>query len=228
MILFYTPGTCALAEIIVLQWTGEPHRLCRLSREERQGPVYRSTVNPMGQVPALLIDGRVLTENTALLALLADRRPERGLLPVVYTPERYEAHRRLAWFDSTFHVAHKPLFAPQRFHPDPALHDAIRAQALVQIRGALSHLDAGLRRSSWVMGPHRSVVDAYAFALSRWCESRIDYAAEFPNVKRFLDMMRAEPGVARALQIETTEPGPDHLSFAALTAGNVLRGELDA
>ena len=236
MILFYTPGTCALSEMIVMQWTGEPHRLCRVDRDQRRGAAYRGAVNPMGQVPALLVDNRVLTENGALLLMLADRSPAAGLAPLPRTPERYETYRWLSWFDSTFHVAHKPLFAPQRFVRDESLHDGVRTQALTQIRGVLAHLDQHLRHRTHVLGSRPSILDGYAFALARWCESRMDYAQEFPAVLRLLDTMRADPGVQQALRLEQGDgkdppSGPycGHLPFAeVLGPDGSLRRDLDA
>ena len=35
--LFYSTGTCAFSEVILLQWLDLPHRLCRVSRDERRG-----------------------------------------------------------------------------------------------------------------------------------------------------------------------------------------------
>ncbi len=238
MILFYTPGTCALAEIALLQWTGEPHRLCRVTRDERQGEVYRRCVNAMGQVPALLIDGRVLTENQALLLLLADRRPDRGLVPLPHTPERYEMYRWLGWLDSAFHGAHKPLFGPQRFVSDETLFDRVRAQAMTSIRAMLTILERQLRCGPFVLGAQRSLLDPYTFAMARWCETRMDYGLEFPAVKRFLDRMRADPGMQRALAIEQGDGGTlaasdeqacrGHVAFQDLVPGGVaLRVDLD-
>lgn len=238
MILFYTPGTCALAELALLQWTGEPHRLCRVSRDERQGEIYRRCVNGMGQVPALLVDGRVLTENLSLLLLLADRRPERGLVPLPHTNERYDVYRWLAWLDSAFHVAHKPMFNPQRYVPDEALFDRVRAHAMTPIRAMLTILDRQLRSGPFMLGARRSLLDPYTFAMARWCETRIDYGVEFPAVRRFLDTMRADSGVRRALAIEQGDgttiadpvdnPCQGHVPFDELVPGGVaLRLELD-
>ena len=36
MKLYYSPGTCALADHIVLEWIGKPYELQRVSKEERK------------------------------------------------------------------------------------------------------------------------------------------------------------------------------------------------
>ena len=66
MKLYYTPGTCALADHIVLEWIGKPYEVQRVSREARHQPEYLA-INPAGAVPALDDDGWILTQNAAIL-----------------------------------------------------------------------------------------------------------------------------------------------------------------
>ena len=55
-VLFYTPGTCALACMVALEWRGAPYSVCLVGREERASDRYRA-INPRAQVPALRVDG---------------------------------------------------------------------------------------------------------------------------------------------------------------------------
>lgn len=48
---------------------------------DMKGEAYRA-VNPMGKVPAIVHDGRVVTECAAICAYLADAFPEAGLAPL--------------------------------------------------------------------------------------------------------------------------------------------------
>jgi glutathione S-transferase len=45
-----------------------------------KGPAFRA-INPMGKVPALVHDGRVITECAAICLYLAEAFPEAGLMP---------------------------------------------------------------------------------------------------------------------------------------------------
>jgi glutathione S-transferase len=233
MILFYSPGTCSLAGLVLLQWLGIPHRLCRVARDERRGPEYRRAVNEQGQVPVLLHDGEVLTENAAILLWLADRRPEAGLVPAAGSADRYRVYRWLSWLDSGFHMAHAPLFKPERYDPDPNRHDALRRAALDAIREQLAILDAHLDGRRHVLLDRPNLLDGYVFAMARWCEERIGYERDFPQVHRFLSAMRDDPGIQTGLGIEagTVEArGPllGHVAWAgALGADGRLRPDLD-
>lgn len=63
------------------------------------GPEMRSepyaTINPMGKVPAIVHDGRVVTECPAILAYLADAFPAAGLAP---PPNERHAYYRWLFF----------------------------------------------------------------------------------------------------------------------------------
>ncbi len=80
--LYYAPGSSSFAAHIALTEVGasfESHRLS-IPEKETRTPDYLA-INPAGKVPALLVDGRVLTEVAAILFYLAKRYPEAGLLP---------------------------------------------------------------------------------------------------------------------------------------------------
>jgi glutathione S-transferase len=82
--LYYSPGACSLAPHVALQEIGKPFEL-RLAdaRGKRlaDNPEYLR-VNPRGRIPALDVDGRLLTENAAIMAWLAMQHPEAGLWPI--------------------------------------------------------------------------------------------------------------------------------------------------
>src|SRR5688500_1275887 len=107
--LYYSPGTSSMATNIALSEAGEPFelKLTALHRNENRAPDYLS-VNPEGKVPALIVDGRPLTEVAATLWYLARRYPKAGLLPQFGDIEA-EA-RVLSWMSfiaSTIHPARR-------------------------------------------------------------------------------------------------------------------------
>src|SRR5215472_15370646 len=80
--LFFAPGSSSMAPHIALHEIGAPFeaRPLSLAKRETRAPEYLA-VNPEGKVPALVIDGRVLTEVAGILYYLAKRFPAAGLLP---------------------------------------------------------------------------------------------------------------------------------------------------
>ncbi len=63
-------------------------RVDRVARD-LDSPEYLS-INPMGRVPALQMDDRVMIESGAICAYLSDRFPEYKMAPAAGTPERME------------------------------------------------------------------------------------------------------------------------------------------
>ena len=80
--LYYAPGASSMAPHIALFEVGTPFEGQPLSfkRNENKTPEYLA-INPLGQVPTLVIDGRPLTEVAGILFYLANAYHEAGLLP---------------------------------------------------------------------------------------------------------------------------------------------------
>src|SRR4051812_12408097 len=80
--LYFAPGASSMAPHIALFETGAVFEGRPLSfrRDENKTPEYLA-INPLGQVPTLVIDGRPLTEVAAILFYLARRYPQAGLIP---------------------------------------------------------------------------------------------------------------------------------------------------
>src|SRR5215510_1602688 len=83
MLTFYfSPGSSSMAVHVALHEVGATFdpKPVSFATKEHQTPAFRA-INPAGKVPALLIDGRLLTEVAGILFYLARRFPEAGLLP---------------------------------------------------------------------------------------------------------------------------------------------------
>ena len=77
----------------MIEETGAPYETVVLGyADSMKGPDYLA-VNPMGKVPAIVHDGRVVTEGAAICAYLAEAFPEAGLAPTA--DERADYYRWL-------------------------------------------------------------------------------------------------------------------------------------
>lgn len=204
MKLYYMPGACSLADLIVLQWIGADHEPVRMSLETIKSPDYLA-INAGGTVPLLAHGDLSLTENVAILGYLADLHPEARLLGDGSPRERAEVMRWLGFLNSDVHKAFKPIFTPQRF-----LNDATQAPALVEtarghVREYLERLDERLEGRDWLTG-ERSVADPYLFVLSRWSAAKKVDMQGMDNIARFVRMMDSDAGVRAALAAETGAP----------------------
>ena len=100
--LYYSPGTASMVVHLALLEIGAPHRLELVDFEkDAQHSAEYLRLNPRGQVPTLVIDGRPYFESAALLMILAERHPEAKLAPPVGSPLRADWYQWIAFFTNS-------------------------------------------------------------------------------------------------------------------------------
>ena len=74
--LYFSPGACSMASHIGIEESGADYveKPVYLLKGEQNTEEYRR-INPRGKVPALGVDGRIITENTAILSYLGRQFP---------------------------------------------------------------------------------------------------------------------------------------------------------
>ena len=200
MKLYFTPGTCALADHIALEWIGAPYDAQLVTREERKQPAYLA-INPAGAVPALDVDGWILTQNVAILGYLADRFPEAKLGGDGSLESRAVVNQWLSIVNSDVHPLFKPFFGSVDYLGDSPEIETIRDNNREMLRTWFERIDAQLDGKQYVAGG-RSIVDPYLFVVLRWSKAaKIDLSG-LDNVRAFFDRMHGDPGVRRALDIQ--------------------------
>lgn len=212
MILYYTPGTCALGCMLLLRRMGLPFSLCRVSRDER-GEMPFLSINPRGQVPAADVGGgRILTENAAILLHIAARKGG-DWLPADGTEARDQINFWLSWLDSGFHLAFYPFFKPRRYLDDEAQHGALRETAKQVIADAYDQLEAHLSSREWMLGDAFSLLDPYVFAMTRWGIPVLGSIDRWPGVLAHRTRMLALDEVEWGLAIESGDIEEASASF---------------
>ena len=201
--LWMAPYTCARVTAIALEEAGASFdtRLVRFMRSEHKSPEFRAR-NPKGKVPALEIDGEVLTENVAILAYLAERFPQARLLPPADTPaERAHILADLCFCSSTLHPLVTRIRMPMFFAgAENAL--AVKQTAEAAMDEYFSLVDNRLAGGPWWYGDAWSAMDGYLY----WVFWRVEGAgydvSRFPYFTAHARAMEQRPAVQRALARE--------------------------
>lgn len=204
MKLYYSPGACSLATRISLHEAGlaaEFERVDLRSKITEHGFDY-TALNPKGTVPMLVLDDdQAVTENVAILSLIAEREPK-------LAPGGPHGHtlliEYLSYLSSELHVAFRPLWgAPSEID---------RAKAHEAISRHLSLIEDCMREL-YLFGPRFTVADAYLFAMLRWVQELnlpvptelfgyFERVLERPNVSKSL----VEEGLPIALRASSAMP----------------------
>jgi glutathione S-transferase len=198
---YYTPTTCSLASHVALEESGLPFEVSRVRLHDPDAVAVWRQTNPSGGVPALISDGRLLTENVAILDYVARLAPDAGLLPVDAF-ERASALSLTAWFASTVHITGRMARAPFRFTPDESTYEPLRTEGRKRFETALRKVDAMLEGRDWLVGDRLSVADCYALVFYAW-----GIAGEYPmsEMKSYSSLacrLGERPGVQRAMTRE--------------------------
>jgi glutathione S-transferase len=150
---------------IVLEEIGAPYerRLVDFAQGEHKSSAFLK-VNPHGKVPALAVDGMVLTENVAILTFLAKHFPQAQLLPRGIFEEA-RCISMMAWFGSAVHPTFGRIIRPQRYVDDIAAHGSMRETARGIFWDNCREIDRSLDGKAWTMGAQYTLSDPYAFFL---------------------------------------------------------------
>lgn len=201
-VLFYSPGACSLASHIALEEAGRPYRAVQtlLSKNEHQSPEFLA-INPRGRVPALVVEGKVITENTAILTWIADTAPDAELLPAEPIA-RAQAIAQMAWFSNTPHIYQRARFRPHRFADREDSLEDVRAKAASTYWEYMQEIDALIGAQAWMMGDGYTVADPYALVFYGWGASNGMPMTDLRNYTRHKVQMLERPAVRTVIERE--------------------------
>ncbi len=198
MKLYYSPGACSLSPHIVSKELGLPISLQKVNTKDKsmEGGGDFWQINPKGYVPTLELDnGERLTEGPAIVQYLADQKPDAGLAPKAGTLERYRLQEWLNFITSEIHKQFSPLFRPNT----PEDYKPIAKENLGK---RFDWLDQQLAGKEYLMGSRFTVADAYLFTVLTWTKPTQIGLDKWPNLKAYVERVRARPKVKEALKAE--------------------------
>jgi glutathione S-transferase len=202
--LFYSPGSCARVTAIALEEADVDFEICllRMARGEHKQPGYLA-VNPKGKVPALVIDGRVLTENVAILSYLNTRHPDAALLPAAADElERSNQIADLCFCAATLHPIVTRICIPRFFAETEDAHKQVHDMAVTMMHGQFQIVEERLDGRPFWYGQDWSVMDGYLYWV--WCRvlSGGFPVDAYPRFAAHARSVEARPSVVRALERE--------------------------
>lgn len=197
MKLYFSPGSCSMAEHIALREAGLSFEVVRVDLRTGlcNGEPFKN-LNPKGYVPALqLDDGQWLTEGVALLSFIADQAPQAGLLPENGSWARYKALEWLTFISTELHKGFSPLWSPSSGIAD-------KEAAWDRLSQRLTFVDEQLKRNDFILGRQFSVADAYLFTVLNWAGMLKRSLEQWPAICAYMQKVRQRPAVAAVLQAE--------------------------
>lgn len=188
---------------------------------EQHTPEFRA-INPNGKVPAIVDDGTVVFDSTAILLYLSDKTGKFGGAPE-------DRGAMLSWL--MFIATGLGPFSGQSVHFHHSAPEDIPYAKNRFMREAERHyqvLNDHLKGHNYIVGSSYSIADisAWGWAIRAGRVLGDDGLVRFPEVHRWFKAINARPAVAIAEQIgqgETFKKSGDEASLRALFPSNYVK-----
>jgi len=139
-------------------------------------------VNPLAQVPTLVMpDGTVMSESAAITLLLADITGKDSLVPRAGAPERAKFLRWLVFVVANIYPTFTYADVPSRFVAVAAAQDPFRAATDAYAQRLWRQVESEAA-SPWYLGDKFSALDIFIAVMSRWRPKRAWFEAETPRL----------------------------------------------
>ncbi|MEA2936232.1 MAG: glutathione S-transferase [Variibacter sp.] len=203
--LYYAPGACSLAPLLVLDELGAPFeaRLVDFTRDAQHSPEYRQ-LNPKGRVPLLVVGAFRLTENPAILRYLATRVGDGTLWPCGVEDDA-RCHELLAWIASTVHAVYSHVTRPSRYVDGDEARVAVQEKGRQATLALWGDIEKMMTSRRWAVGDQLSVADYLLLTVWTWarkCGFAGDVAVTFPAWTAHARLLGERPATQCAFQRE--------------------------
>jgi GST-like protein len=158
-----------------LEWYGLEYRL------EEVGDLFASAearaslsrVNPLAQIPTLVLPGgEVMTESAAITLYLADRTGRTDLVPGPGEPERAAFLRWLVFLVANVYPTFTYADDPARFVALQEAQPGFLASVADYARRLWTFVDDAASARPWFLGHRFSAIDIYIAVMTRWRPGR--------------------------------------------------------
>lgn len=201
--IYMYPTACSRVTMTALEEIGLDYEICPINLHSgAQKSADYLSVNRKGKVPALLVDGKLMTENAAILHFLDRLHPEAALLP--HSDDPVEDNRGLAdmiWCASALHPMVRQIRNPARFTQGET--DGIKADGKEKFAVECAYMATRFADGAWWYGERWSIVDTYLYWTYSTAGKGNDFpVANYPNLVTHASRVRARPSFQRALAKE--------------------------
>jgi GST-like protein len=198
-VVYGQKGTGSVPVEATLLLLGEPYEL--VERAPTEKPEARdlsdeemARVNPMQQVPALVLpNGELMTESAAILIHLADSHPTARLSPALDDSKRPAF---LRWMIFVAAQIYGQVWARDdlgRLAAEEAHKPVIRERTAERMAYCWRIMDAQVNPGRYILGDDLSVLDLYVTVVSRWGPRRPRFYQEAPKMAEVVRRVDQDP-----------------------------------
>lgn len=195
--LFFSPAACSMSCHITLEEAKIPFELVYVGKNaDEKTRRHFLEINPLGAVPAVQFeDGKILTQNIAILEYLADQKPEAGLIAKVGSWARAETLRWLSLVATDLHKSFGPLFKLSSITANVDAQQDIKNWAFSNINKYLTVIETHLKNKTFLVSENFTIADAYLFTVYQWTKLVSFPTDAYPALNRYSENIAKRPAV---------------------------------
>lgn len=208
--LYQANGSCAFVPHAILLHFGIPAKMIRMQLgpdgyASADGSITRDDylkIHPSAYVPALDVDGEVITELPAIVTFIASLAPEGEVLG----RDGIERARVVEWLTFLSGTLHGQGFGMwwrgSRFSDDETMYDAIKAKGRTVILKCFDRIESRLKDKEFAVGNSLTAADFYLYIFTRWGKEIGIDMEEYPAYSKLASRMESVEGVQLAIKEE--------------------------
>ena len=199
--LYHAPGSCSLAVKAALAISGLEHEVNIVNAQagEQFTPEFIK-INPLSKVPALIVNGDIITEGAAILQYISEVAPNANLLPAMGTMARAQALKWMMFVYSNVHPHFARVFVPARYGNDET---DIKEKAESALHDLFAIINDQLADNDFIAGAELSIADLYLAVAIQWQMIMKDpLTKKYANVENYLQRLLALPVVGNIFKSE--------------------------
>jgi len=197
--LFWAKSMGSMAAEVLFEEIGADYEKVAVDIEGEEN--YRAeflAVNPMGQIPALVLpDGTVMTESAAMVLHICDRYPDAKLAPPAGSSESARFLRWLVYMATAIYTTDLRLYYADRITTDATGTEGIEASARADMDRYFAVVNDALDPGPYLLGETYSAADVYLWMLAKWHPDVSKLFADNPRIERLSELVEARPAVAK-------------------------------
>lgn len=197
--VYGVPGWGSAISEVMLTLAEIPYSFIDVDGFDRDGPSREllKKMNPLCQVPTLILEnGNVMTETAAIALMILDRCPE--LAPPVGHAERQQFQRLLIWLVANVYPTFTYADYPQRWVPDAAAQ--LKKNCIEYRKSLYMWLNDQLSAEPYAFGDQLTLLDVYIAVMRTWGPRHDWFQDNTPNISAIADAVCQHPRLRTVLK----------------------------
>ena len=197
--VYGVPGWGSAISEVMLALAEIPYSFINVDGFDSDGPSREllKTMNPLCQVPTLVLEnGEVMTETAAIALMILDRCPE--LSPSVGRSERQQFQRLLIWLVANVYPTFTYADYPERWVPDAPTQ--LKKNCIEYRKSLYMWLNNQLSAEPYALGEQLTLLDVYICVMRSWGPGHDWFQDNTPNISAIADAVCQHPRLRTVLK----------------------------